>query len=675
MKNHSTKGHDNHDHGTHDCKKHNHQKNGHNHDHSDALFGEKTEIIFSILSGLLLLVGWCFGKFGMNSSIVTILYLMSYLFGGYYAVIETFENLKSKKLQIDSLMVFAAVGAAFLGEWPEGALLLTLFSMGHALENYAMGRARKAIESLSEIAPEKALVQKNGVFVEVLVDELKVGDIILVKPNERIAADGFVIKGESSVDQSAVTGESMPVDKQPVPINSSEKEKLNPLSRVFSGTINGSGTLEIQVSRLSSESTLSKVIQMVNEAETKKSPTQLFTDRFERIFVPIILLLVLILPSACFFINETWQASVYRALAVLVAASPCALAIATPSAVLSAVARAARGGVLIKGGAPLEELGMLTAIAFDKTGTLTEGRPEVTDVKTFTEIKKSDLISIAVAVERMSDHPLATSVVRYGEEQKDFELDRNVIVDNVKSITGLGISASLKGDIVFIGKRKLFSNHNLPQAISDAVAALEVQGRTVMIIKRGDQFLGALGLMDTPRKSAKLVIGHLKQIGIRKMIMLSGDNQVVATAVASELGLSEAKGDLMPEDKVSIIQELRKNEKIAMVGDGVNDAPAMTQANVAIAMGAAGSDVALQTADIALMADDLTALPFAVGLSRQARRIVKQNLWVSLGMVAFLIPATIFGLKMGLAVIAHEGSTLLVVINALRLLGYKQIKK
>ncbi|MFZ3230223.1 MAG: heavy metal translocating P-type ATPase [Pseudobdellovibrio sp.] len=675
MKNHSTKDHDNHNHGTHDCKKHDHQKNGHNHDHSDALFGEKTEIIFSILSGLLLLAGWSFEKFGMISSVVTVLYLASYFFGGYYAVIETFENLKSKKLQIDSLMVLAAVGAAFLGEWPEGALLLALFSMGHALENYAMGRARKAIESLSEIAPEKALVQKNGAFVEVPVEELKVGDIILVKPNERISADGFVIKGESSVDQSAVTGESMPVDKQPVPINSSEKEKLNSLSRVFSGTINGSGTLEIQVSRLSSESTLSKVIQMVNEAETKKSPTQLFTDRFERIFVPVILLLVLILPVTCFFINETWQASVYRALAVLVAASPCALAIATPSAVLSAVARAARGGVLIKGGAPLEELGMLTAIAFDKTGTLTEGRPEVTDVKTFAEVNKSDLISIAVAVERMSDHPLAASVVRYGEEQKDFEIDKNVIVENVKSITGLGISANLKGDIVLIGKRKLFANQNLPQAVSDAVGALEVQGRTVMIVKRGDQFLGALGLMDTPRKSAKLVIEQLKQIGIRKMIMLSGDNQIVATAVASELGLSEAKGDLMPEDKVSIIQELRKNEKIAMVGDGVNDAPAMTQANVAIAMGAAGSDVALQTADIALMADDLTALPFAVGLSRQARRIVKQNLWVSLGMVALLIPATIFGLKMGFAVIAHEGSTLLVVINALRLLGFKQVKK
>jgi len=653
--------------------KHDHKHSESGHSHAGSFLGEQSELIFAVLSGVLLVIGWAFDKFNLFLLAVKPIYIASYFFGGYFAVIETFETLKQKKLKIDSLMVLAAAGAAYLGEWPEGALLLTLFSLGHALEHYAMGRAKKAIEALSEIAPDKALVNRDGEFVEVPVSELKVGDIVLVKPNERIAADGYVIKGESAVDQSAVTGESIPVDKQAVSASASEKDKLNANSRVFSGTINGSGTLEIKVSRISSESTLSKVIQMVSEAETKKSPTQLFTDRFEKIFVPAVLILVVILPFAYLVISETWQASLYRALAVLVAASPCALAIATPSAVLSAVARAARGGVLVKGGAPLEELGMLTAIAFDKTGTLTEGRPKVTDVIPFIKVDKGDFISLAVAVETMSDHPFAAAVVSYGLEQKDFVLNKSIQVENIESLTGLGIKAKQNGAVVLIGKRKLFEKFDgLTKEVSDVVESLEKQGRTVMIVKRGSQFLGALGLMDTPRKSAAMVIQELKSIGIRKMIMLSGDNQSVATAVATELGLTDARGDLMPEDKVSVIKEFRTREKIAMIGDGVNDAPAMVQSNVAIAMGAAGSDVALQAADIALMADDLSALPFAVGLSRQTRRIVKQNLWVSLGMVALLVPATIFGLKMGIAVIFHEGSTLLVVFNALRLLGFKK---
>lgn len=648
-------------------------KSGHGHNHNAAIFGERTEIIFSILSGTFLLLGWSFEQFGFGSVIVITLYLISYFFGGFYATLETFENLRAKRLQIDSLMVLAAFGAAFLGEWPEGALLLTLFSLGHALEQFAMGKARKAIEALSELAPDKASVRRNGAFVEVSVNELRVGDHVLIRSNERIAADGFVIKGESSVDQSAVTGESIPVDKQAVPSNSTDKDQLNPISRVFSGTINGSGTLEIQVSRVSNETTLSKIIEMVNDAEGKKSPTQLFTDKFERIFVPSILMLVIILPFAFLILNETWQKSLYRALAVLVAASPCALAIATPSAVLSAVARAAKGGVLIKGGAPLEILGMITAIAFDKTGTLTEGRPEVVDVETFESVDKVEFLSIAVEVEKMSDHPLAASVVRYGNVQKSYQLKTNFRVEEVRSITGKGISAIIDGEVILIGKKKLFSEDAvLPIEVSNVVNLLESRGRTVMIVKSGDRFLGVLGLMDKPRKSARVVIDHLKKIGIHKMIMLSGDNQIVASSIASELGLSDARGDLMPEDKVFVIQEFKNRDKIAMVGDGVNDAPAMTQANVAIAMGAAGSDVALQTADIALMADDLTALPFAVGLSRQTRNIVRQNLWMSLGMVAFLIPATLFGLKMGFAVIAHEGSTLLVVFNALRLLNFKK---
>ncbi|MBX9768299.1 MAG: heavy metal translocating P-type ATPase [Bdellovibrionales bacterium] len=641
--------------------------------HQGSIFGEKTELIFSVLAGIFLLVGWLLEKSGSTEMVTKGCYLGSYFFGGYFALLEAIENIKNKKLKIDSLMIVAAIGAAGLGEWPEGALLLVLFSFGHALEHYAMGRARRAVDSLAALAPQVASVRRGNSVEEVPVEQLKVGDIVLVKSNERIPADGFVVKGESAVDQSAVTGESIPVDKEPLPSGASEKERTNARYGVFSGTINGAGSLEIHVTRISSESTLSKVIQMVNEAEAKKSPTQLFTDQFERVFVPSVLFFVLILPFAFLIFNEPWQASLYRALAVLVAASPCALAIATPSAVLSAVARAAKGGVLVKGGGPLEELGALSAIAFDKTGTLTEGKPEVTDVVAFDDAHKAFLISAAVALERMSDHPLAAAVIRFGESEKGFSLDRKLQVSEAKSITGKGISGNLNGTPIFVGKLALFSDEGgLPQIVSASAQELQAKGRTVMLVKFGQQFLGVFGLMDSPRKSAAAVIAELKQLGITKMVMLSGDNQAAASAVAKELGLSDAKGDLMPEDKVSTIKELRKIGKVAMVGDGVNDAPAMTQSNVGIAMGAAGSDVALQTADIALMSDDLSALPFAVGLSRKTRSIVRQNLWVSLGVVFILIPATLFGLKMGFAVIAHEGSTLLVVFNALRLLGFKK---
>lgn len=647
-------------------------KSSHDHDHDhnhDGFLGERTELIFAILSAVALAVGWAANRFNFSPAVPNIFYGLSYFFGGYFTLQEAFANLRNRKFEIDSLMLIAAAGAAFLGEWPEGALLLVLFSLGHALEGYAMGRAKRAVEALAKLAPETALVKRENGFQEVSVSDLIPGDTILIKPNERIAADGFVTKGESSVDQSPITGESMPVDKKALPAISPESEKLNPLYRVFAGTINGPGAIEIQVTRTSSESTLAKVVDMVKEADARKSPTQLFTDKFEIIFVPVIMIFVAILPFAFLVLNETWQQSLYRALAVLVAASPCALAIATPSAVLSAVARAAKGGVLVKGGAPLEELGSLQSIAFDKTGTLTEGRPKVTSVTPFADVSKVDLLEVLVAIEKLSDHPLAAAIVRYGDENKIVPKHE---ATQVKAVIGKGVSGVYGSKKVWIGKKTLFTDVALlPTELETGVEELERKGQTVMIVKQENEFLGLIGLMDTPRKSAKDAIAKLKELGVRRMIMLSGDNQGVATSVAQTLGLTDAQGDLMPEDKVGVIKEMMIKERVAMAGDGVNDAPAMVSATVGIAMGAAGSDVALQTADIALMADDLSALPFAVGLSRKARRIVKQNLWVSLGMVVFLVPATLFGLNIGMAVIAHEGSTILVVINALRLLAYK----
>lgn len=645
------------------------------HQHGDWL-GARTELAFALLCGGLLLVGWLLTVLtNITPWASWSLYLAAYIFGGVFTFREAFESIRAGRFEIDFLMLVAAAGAATLGEWAEGALLLFLFSLGHALEHYAMGRAKRAIEALAELAPQTAMVRRDGNTAEVPVEQLRLGDVVIVKPNERVAADGFVIKGQGSINQAPITGESVPVEKQPVndpQQAATSPERLDAKYRVFAGTINGSGALEIQVTKLSSESTLARVVQMVSEAETQKSPTQQFADRFERYFVPAVLALVVLLLFAWAVIDEPFSTSFYRAMAVLVAASPCALAISTPSAVLSGVARAARGGVLVKGGGPLENLGRIGAIAFDKTGTLTEGKPRLTDAISFNGAAESELLQVAVAVESLSDHPLAAAVVRDGKER--LKSDEPLQAHDVQSITGRGVKATVDGQPVYIGSDSLFGEVDgspVPEALRVIVEELETSGRTTMIVRRGDDYLGVLGLMDTPRAAAKSVIASLRMLGIQRMIMLSGDNQQVANAVAKEVGIDEAWGDLMPAEKVEAVKKLREQGGVAMVGDGVNDAPAMANATVGIAMGAAGSDVALETADVALMGDDLDHLPFAVGLSRQTSRIIRQNLWLSLGMVTFLVPATIFGLRLGPAVLLHEGSTLLVVLNALRLLGYQ----
>ncbi|MBN9319419.1 MAG: heavy metal translocating P-type ATPase [Caulobacterales bacterium] len=658
-----------HKHGDHD---HAEGEEGGDHGHAHGgIFGERTELIFALLCGATLAGGWLLEQ-RLSGWIPQLAFVLAYIFGGYFTLMEAFENLKRKRFEIDTLMLVAAAGAAFLGQWAEGALLLFLFSIGHALEHYAMGRARRAIEALAELAPKQATVRRGEKTEDIPVEALALGDIVIVRPNERIAADGVVVVGESSVNQAPVTGESVPVDKRPV-TGDVDFAKAPAEHRVFAGTINGAGALEVRVARLATETTLARVVKMVAEAEAQRSPTQRFTDKFERIFVPAILAFVGLLMLAFLVRDEPFSASFYRAMAVLVAASPCALAISVPSAVLSGVARAGRGGVLVKGGGPLENLGTLTALAFDKTGTLTEGKPRLTDVVPAEGVDERELLAVAHAVESLSDHPLAAAVVRDAESRLG-DGDR-LRAEDVKSLTGQGIEAKVNGVATRIGKPALFEDGDgeriHPLVWKDA-RRLDNKGRTVVVVRHGDRYLGTLGLMDTARPAAKAVIERLRKLGITRMIMLSGDNQSVANAIAKELGLDEARGGLMPEDKVAVIKQLKEmSGKVAMVGDGVNDAPAMANATVGIAMGAAGSDVALETADVALMADDLTHLPFAVGLSRRTSGIIKQNLWVSLGMVAFLIPATLFGLKIGAAVIFHEGSTLLVVGNALRLLAFK----
>lgn len=651
--------------------------NGHAHAHVNIPFlGGNAELYFAIISGLFWLAGLIFSFTSVPEITPLILFIIGAFFGGFFTFISSAKDLMHGRFEIDFLMLFAAIGAAILGKWEESALLLFLFSLGHALEHYAMKRARKSIAALSDLAPPVALLKIDGEVKEVPIDGLKIGDIIVVKPNSNIAADGVVIKGTSPVNQASITGESMPVTKLPHPNweNELDIKKLVPEHRVFAGTINGNGALEIKVLKEAKDSTLARLIYLVKEAETQKSPTQHLTDKFEKYYVPSVLIVVILLLFAFVVRDETFQQSFYRAMSVLIAASPCALAISTPSAVLAGIARAARQGVLIKGGRPLEDLGGITAIAFDKTGTLTQGKPTLTDAIPFGTTTREHLLTVAVSVEALSDHPLAASIVAGGKKELGtIEIPK---AENLKALTARGIQATYNGSLVHIGNRRLFeelTGKPVPDEIDIKMMALESGGHTAMIVHQEDNYLGIIAAMDIARPEAVATLAALKKMGIKRMIMLTGDHQKVADAIAKDLGITDPMGSLLPEDKVKAIEQLIAQEGgVAMVGDGVNDAPAMAKSTVGIAMGAAGSDVALETADIALMADKLDNLPFAIGLSRKAKSIIKQNLIISLGMVAVLVPLTIMGsIAIGPAVVFHEGSTLLVVLNALRLLRYK----
>jgi Cd2+/Zn2+-exporting ATPase len=667
-------------------KKHKHKGSHEGHDHEGEghdlahgnVFGKNTELLFSISCGVLLGIG--FGLSYVNSipsAVSFVFYAIAYFFGGFFTAKEAVQTISKGGFEIDFLMLVAAIGAAILGSWAEGALLLFLFSMGHALEHFAMEKARKSIAALTELAPKTALLKQDGQTKEIKIEDLRKGDVIVVKPNTKISADGIVINGNGSVNQAPITGESIPVDKTAVEdknINIDEVGKLDAKYRVFAGTINGNELLEIKVTKEASDSTLARLVKMVNEAQTQKSPTQQFTDKFEKYFVPAVLILVTLLCFAFVVVDEPFSTSFYRAMSVLVAASPCALAISTPSAVLSGVARAARAGVLIKGGRPLEDLGVLTALAFDKTGTLTEGKPKLTKTIPLNGMNENDLLKIVVAVEALSDHPIAKAIVRDGKEK--LGNDNIPQAHDMEAVPGKGIKAALGSDEIFMGNLALFETLDAVKPSDELlndVKKLEEEGNTTMVVRKNKEYVGLIAVMDTPRKEAKEALVQLKQTGIRRMVMLTGDNQKVAEAIAKEVGITDAWGSLLPEQKVDAIQKLMKEEsKVAMVGDGVNDAPAMAKSTVGIAMGAAGSDVALETADIALMGDKLLLLPFAIGLSRKAKRIIKQNLIISLGVVAMLIPLTILGITtIGPAVIAHEGSTVVVVFNALRLLAYQ----
>lgn len=647
----------------------------HGHGHG-GLLGERAELIFAITSGVTYAGGMA-AKYLLSAPewLTLTLFAATYFFGGWFTIRTAVATVRRGRFEVDFLMLVAAVGAAAVGKWAEGSVLLFLFSLGHALEEYAMGRAKRSIEALAELAPRTALVRRDDQVVEVEVDALAIGDVVVVLPNSRPPADGIVIGGNSSVDESSVTGESIPVEKSPSADPAAALASSAPIPeehRVFAGTMNGSGALDILVTSRSEDSMLARVIAMVRDADTHKSPTQRFIDRFQLWYVPAVLTGVFaVLAVGMLWLNEPFADSFYRAMVVLVAASPCALAIATPSAVLAGIARAAQAGVLAKGGGPLETLGRVRSIAFDKTGTLTWGQPRVTDIVAARPELREELIGTLYAVESYSDHPLATAITRDLALLVPAGAERNAT--SVHSVTGRGITAQVDGSPTEVGNRTMFFEldpEGMPTEIVRIVDDLHERGRTTMIVRRGGVYLGVVGVMDTPRAEAAPVVARLRELGIDDIVLISGDNQRVADAVARDMGLNAAHGGLLPEDKVRMIGKLGGRGGTAMVGDGVNDAPAMVNASVGVAMGAGGSAVALETADVALMVDDIGRLPFAVALSRRTARIIRQNLAFSLLIVAALVPATLAGLPIGPAVFIHEGSTLLVVANALRLLRF-----
>ncbi len=637
----------------------------------------KTELFFAISCGIFLLIGFLVQKLTqLPNWIYLACYIVSCFFGSYFVIIEAYKKVCKGIFDIDFLMITAAIGAIYINRWAEGALLLFLFSLGHALEHYAMNRAKKSIEALNKLSPKTALLKTNNKIKEIPINNLRIKDIIVVKPNTKISADGVVVRGSSSINEAPITGESIPVDKIALKsVNGlPEFKDIDKKHVVYTGTINGDSSLEVLVLKLSKDSTVSRLIKMVSEIETQKSPTQRLTKKFEKWYVPIVILVVFLLCFAHLLIDENFNQSLYRAITVLVAASPCALAISTPSAVLSGIARAAQKGVLIKGGKALEDLGEITTIAFDKTGTLTEGKPKLTNVIPLNNFNKTAFLELVLDVESLSNHPLAKAIAN--DIKTDYKIENKNRASNVNAIHGKGISASFNNETVFIGNLEMIKEAGIfiDNIIVSKLETLSKEGHTVMIVAYKKQIIGLLSVMDLPRKTSASTLKRLKAIGIKQMIMLTGDHQNVGNAIAKQIGLTGVKGNLLPEDKVSEIKKLIKlNNKIAMVGDGVNDAPAMALSTVSIAMGAAGSDVALETADVALMSDKIENLPFVIGLSRASKRIIKQNIFISMGVVCLLVPVTILDLtNIGLAVVFHEGSTLVVVLNALRLLRFRK---
>lgn len=612
-----------------------------------------SELIAASLSGVLILIGWMLGS-AENGSASVAAFLLAYLIGGYAKAKEGIEEtIKNKELNVEMLMILAAIGSAIIGYWTEGAILIFIFAMSGALETYTMNKSHKEISSLMELQPEEALLVSNGIEQVIHVSKLTVGDMILVKPGERVPSDGKISLGNSTIDEAAITGESIPVTK-----TSGED--------VFAGTVNLTGSITVEITKPNNETLFNKIILLVQSAQSEKSPSQLFIERFEGTYVKVVLsvvLLMMFLPH--FLLGWSWTETFYRAMILLVVASPCALVASIMPATLSAISNGARHGILFKGGVHLENLSNLKAIAFDKTGTLTKGKPVVTDVIINENMSKTDVLLKAASIEGHSTHPLAQSIVNYVKGELTAPL---LQPESIEDVSGWGVKAFVDGADWKIGKADFVGRSEADAFASGSAGKLALQGKTVVFIKRNDEIAALFALKDVVREETKSAIELLKSQGIYT-VMLTGDSSNTAKAIAAESSVDAYIAECLPETKVDELKKLKgKYTTVAMVGDGINDAPAMATANVGIAMGE-GTDVALETADVVLMKNELPKIAEAIRLSKRMNQIVKQNVVFSISVIMLLIITNFLQvLDLPFGVIGHEGSTILVILNSLRLL-------
>lgn len=600
-----------------------------------------------------------------NDNILTpLLFIASMIIGGASMLKTGLHNLARLEFDMRTLMTVAVIGGVIIGEWAEVAIVVILFAISEELERFSMERARKSISSLMDIAPNEALIRRNGEEMTVHVNDIKINDIMLVKPGQKIAMDGVIINGYSAINQAAITGESVPVEK------SLDDE-------VFAGTLNEEGILEVRITKLVEDTTIAKIIHLVEEAQGERAPAQAFIDKFAKYYTPVIMVLaVLVAVVPPLFFDASWSTWVYQGLAVLVVGCPCALVISTPISIVSAIGNAAKKGVLIKGGVYLEEMGGLKAIAFDKTGTLTKGVPVVTDyLLTDDHFDEKEMLSVITALEYRSQHPLASAIMKKSDSLNVSYSD--LTVEDFSAITGKGIRGKINNEMYYIGSPALFNGlkpSNFTNEIEKDVKRLQEQGKTVMMAGTESTIQAIIAVADEVRETSQEVIRKLHAAGINKTIMLTGDNHSTANAIGAHVGVTDVQSELLPQDKLDVIKELKSEyNHVGMIGDGVNDAPALAASTVGLAMGGAGTDTALETADVALMGDDLKKLPFTIKLSRKTLNIIKANIVFAIGIKVLALLLIIPGwLTLWIAILSDVGATILVALNGLRLMKVEE---
>jgi Zn2+/Cd2+-exporting ATPase len=618
------------------------------------------EPLFVVLTLIGIVAGGLLQRADVAPGLLLAVQIATYGFGSFYAVRAIIAASREWKIQVDLLMVLAALGAAYVGAWIEGAILLFLFALSNVLQNYAMRRTEQAITALVELRPDTVLVRNGELLTEQHIEAVQVGAVVVLRPGDRAPLDGIILSGQAAFDEATLTGEALPVQKGPGDV-------------ILAGTLNINGALDVQVTKPLAESTLTRIIEMVSAAQARKARTQSFLDRAEQYYamgvIGAVALFITLLPL---LFGRPFAETFYTGMVLLTVASPCALVISVPAALLSAIANAARRGVLFKGGAHLEELSRVKVIAFDKTGTLTYGKPAVADVLPADGVSADELLLVVARAEAPSEHPIARAIAAYATAQGLTIAEP----EQFDAITGMGVRATWDGVATLVGAPRLFTHTGA--AVPDAFLAegdrLGREGRgTVLYARRGERWLGLITVADSVRPEAAARIAELRAVGIERVVMLTGDSERVAEGVARQLGIDDVYAGLMPEDKLRIVGELQQRYgPVAMVGDGVNDAPALAAATIGIAMGAAGTDAALETADVVLMSDDLGGIAYAVGLSKRSQRIVWQNITFAMAVVVILVIATLsIGIALPLGVVGHEGSTIIVVLNGLRLLAHR----